>query len=74
MSLIGRWLDKIKAAAIVKFIAPYIKTVAPWVVSGLVAMGVDPALAEEFSGNLTAVAIVAVGFAIDFVLTMARKK
>ena len=74
MSFIGRWLDKLKIGAISKFLGPYIKTLAPYIVTGLVAIGVDPALAEEFAGNTVAIAAVAITFALDLLFTTLRKK
>jgi hypothetical protein len=74
MSFIGRWLDKLKVTALVKFLAPYIKTLAPYVVTGLVAIGVDPELAQQFSENLSAVVVVGITFGLDLLLTAIRKK
>lgn len=74
MSWIAKQLDKLKAGLAIKFIAPYIKTIAPYLITWLVALGVDPALAERFANDGTLVLVAVVTFAIDFFLTSVRKK
>lgn len=69
---IGDILNKLKVTALVKFAAPYLKTLAPWIIAGLTAIGVDPELSKEFAENTIAVATVAVGFLVDLLLTKIR--
>lgn len=74
MSWLGRQFDKLKVAAVIKFVGPFIKTLAPYIVTGLVAIGVDPALAGDFAENATAIGIIAVTFLLDLALTALRTK
>jgi len=67
-------LDGLKGAAAVRFIAPLIKSLTPWIVTACVYIGVDPELANTFAESAVAVAIVAIAFVIDLALTFARTK
>lgn len=74
MSFIGKILDKIKGAAAVRFIAPMLKSLVPWIVTGCVYIGVDPELANNFAESTIAVLIIAIGFVIDLALTYVRTR
>lgn len=74
ISWIKKILDSLKGAAAVRFIAPLLKSLTPWIVTACVYIGVDPELANEFASNLVAVLIVLVAFIVDLVLTYARTK
>lgn len=70
----SKMLDGLKGAAAIRFIAPLIKSLTPWIVTACVYIGVEPELANEFAHNLTAVVLVLATFLIDMALTYARAR
>jgi len=63
-------LDKIKAWVMNKYLQSIVRNLGSRVIAALLLIGVEPAVAEAFWSNATAIAIVLGGYLIDQYLSV----